>query len=272
LVDESGWIDFARFPHLAGLAEGSHFFGNASTVSADREYALPALATGRYPAWERPPTVDEYPQNLFTLLGSRFAFNVVEPFTKLCPRHLCQPGGEPRGRRLGTFVASLPGLVLTVALPDDWARGIPATATARRTLFERSGDDLDWRQQLEEHSFDPDWLAARFLAGLEDHPGAALHFLHTPLPDAPYRYLPSGLRYRPTAIHPDTRLVPDSVVDLEWAEIQGLQRQLMQIAFADALLGRIRASLESEGLFERALWMVTATRGTSLRPMTPRDP
>jgi hypothetical protein len=270
LVNESGQIDAARFPHLAALAEGSHFFGNASTVAADRVFALPALATGRYPAWERPPTVNEYPQNLFTLLGSRTAFNVVEPFTQLCPRSLCHPGGEPRELRLGSFFASLPGLVSAIGLPDDWARRIPATAKARRALFERRGDDPDGRQQLVEHRFDPDWLAARFLAGIEDHSGPALHFLHTSLPDSPYRYLPSGLRYRPTAIHPDTRLVPNSVVDLEWAEIQGLQRQLMQIAFADALLGRIRASLESAGLYERALWVVTATRGTSLRPRTPR--
>ncbi len=271
LVDEAGTIDAARFPHFAALAEDADFFDNATTVASDRAYALAALVTGRYPDWERPPTADEYPQNLFTLLGSHFAFNVVEPFTTLCPDALCGGIGISRSERLAWLAPILPGLALRVILPDDWADRIAAAAAAHRALnTNEEGAAPRWRQTQREHAYDANWLASSFLDRLVDRKGPALHFLHLALPDAPFHYLPSGLEYRPTPIHPDARMVPNARVDLEWAETQALQRQLLQMVYADTLLGRMRTQLEDEGLYDRALWIVTASRGSSLRPRTSR--
>ena len=51
---------------------------------------MPAILTGRLPPTGTVvPSVDDYPQNLFTMLGGALPFNVHEAVTALCPRSLC---------------------------------------------------------------------------------------------------------------------------------------------------------------------------------------
>jgi hypothetical protein len=55
--------------------------------------------------------------------------------------------------------------------------------------------------------------------------------------------------------------------------IEGYQRHLLQLAYADHLLGSLLARLRREGLFERALVVVTADHGSSFWPgASRRDP
>jgi hypothetical protein len=53
---------------------------------------------------------------------------------------------------------------------------------------------------------------------------------------------------------------------VDWAETQALQRHLLQVGYADTLLGQLLEKLEREGLFDRALVVVTADHGVSFRP------
>ena len=272
LLADAERIDRDWFPHFAALADEAHFFRNATTVAEATAYALPAIVTGLYPAWSRPATVAEYPQNLFTLLPETHAINVFEPYTRLCPADLCHGSRVRilRSERLARVFADLPFLYLQVVLPDDWARRVTAVNATSREIESPDADGEAWRQQLKTHRSDLNWMFSEFLARVVSSDRPALHFLHVSLLDGPPRYLPSGRRYHPTELHPSARPRTSDPRDSAWAETQALQRHLLQVGFADAFLGRLRSKLEAEGLYERALVIVTADHGVSFAPGLPR--
>jgi hypothetical protein len=268
LLGDAEHIDRGWFPHFAALADEAHFFRNATTVAETTVYALPAIATGLYPAWIRPATTAEYPQNLFTLLSETHAINVFEPYTWLCPLDLCYGGRVRilRSERLARVLANLPFLYLQVVLPDDWARRVTAINATWREIESPDTNGEAWRQQLRTHRSDLNWMFSEFLARVVASDRPALHFLHVSLLDGPPRYLPSGRSYHPTGAHPSARPRSADPRDNSWAETQALQRHLLQVAFADAFLGRLRSQLEAEGLYERALVIVTADHGVNFTP------
>jgi len=268
LLNDEALIDPRLFPHFAALAEESHFFRNATTVAQTPAYALPAIATGLYPAWVRPPTHAEYPQNLFTLLSETHAINVFEPRTWLCPSELCHGGRVelPRSERLARIFANLPFLYCHVVLPDDWARRLPAVNATWRNFESPQAEGEDWRQQLRTHRSDLHWVFSEFLARVEASERPALHFLHVDLHDGPYRYLPSGRSYRSAATPPEPRIHAADALAATWTQARSLQRHLLQVGFADAFLGRLREKLAAQGLYDRALVIVTADRGVSFAP------
>jgi hypothetical protein len=273
LLDDEQAIDSRWFPNFAAFARDAHFFRNATTVAETPIYALPALATGLYPAWRRPPTEAAHPQSVFKLLADTHAMNVIEPLTRLCPLSLCNGGRVqiPRSERLARIFAELPLLYLHVVLPDDWAQRLPSVNASLRRMESPETDGQAWRQELRTHRSDMDWVFSEFLADVVASDRPVLHFLHANLPGAPYRYLPSGLRYEPTGTHPDPRPRSADPRDAPWDAIQALQRHLLQVGFADAFLGRLRRKLESEGLYDRALVIVTADYGVSFAPGLPSD-
>ena len=207
LLDDAERIDRDWFPHFAALADEAHFFRNATTVAETTTYALPAIVTGLYPAWSRPATVSEYPQNLFTLLAETHAINVFEPYTRLCPAEFCHGSRVRilRSERLARVFSDLPFLYLQVVLPDDWARRVTAINATSREIESPDVDSEAWRQQLKTHRSDLNWMFSEFLARVIHSDRSALHFLHVSLLEGPPRYLPSGRRYHPTELHPSAR-------------------------------------------------------------------
>jgi hypothetical protein len=268
LLADAERIDRDWFPHFAALADEAHFFRNATTVAETTAYALPAIVTGLYPAWSRPATAAEYPQNLLTLLSETHAINVFEPYTRLCPTDLCYGGRVRilRSERLAQVFADLPFLYLQVVLPDDWAQRVTAVNATWREIESPDADGEAWRQQLRTHRSDLNWMFSEFLARVVTCDRPALHFLHVSLLDGPPRYLPSGRSYHPTGTLPSARPRSADSRDTSSAETQALQRHLLQVGFADAFLGRLRSKLEAEGLYERALVIVTADHGVSFTP------
>jgi hypothetical protein len=272
LLDESGAIDPRRFPHLAALAETAHFFRNATTVTETTEYAVPAIATGLYPMWDLPPTTDAYPQNLFTLLAETHELNVFEPLTRLCPPDLCVagPAEVPRAERWAGVLSDLAFVYAHAVLPPEWRRALPDVTSTWRDFARPDPDDPeDWHRRLRSRRGDMRWVFAEFLARVANRGRPALHFLHANVPHGPYKYLPSGVEYRPVPIHPNTRKHGGTPRDLDWAETQALQRHLLQVAYADALWGALRRRLEAEGLWDDSLVVVTADHGVSFKPGLP---
>ena len=242
LLDESGAIDRLRFPHFAALADEAYFFRNATTVAETTAFAVPAIATGLYPAWHKPPTTAAYPQNLFTLLAESHDLNVFEPLTKLCPRDLCVagPAEVPRAERLAGVFLDLITVTGHVVLPNDWTRGLPdVTSTWRNFAQPAPGDPKAWYRQLRSRRDDMRWVFSEFLARVVDRGRPALHFLHANIPHGPYKYLPSGVEYRTAAIHPNTRKHGGEPLDVEWVETQALQRHLLQVGYADRMWGAL---------------------------------
>ena len=73
LMDEQRQIDPIRFPNLARFAKESYWFRNATTVSDSTLLSVPAILSGLSPQLQEPriPTIADYPDTLFTLLGGK---------------------------------------------------------------------------------------------------------------------------------------------------------------------------------------------------------
>ncbi len=124
---------------------------------------------------------------------------------------------------------------------DEWIFGsLEATQPERfRTLMERLDDDPQEEQ--------------------------ALYFLHMLLPHVPYQYLPSGNVYPP----PDPeigRLPTQDTWGVASAPVEtGRQRHLLQLAYADSLIGDLVQELKDQGIYDDALVVLTADHGISFQ-------
>ena len=100
LLDENYEIGRGRYPNFAALSEQAHWFRNASTVSSQTTWAVPAIVTGQIPL-ERGavPTRRYYPDNLFTLLSARYDITVFGRFLKMCPPARCEYDLAVQGKR-----------------------------------------------------------------------------------------------------------------------------------------------------------------------------
>ncbi|HEV2773731.1 MAG TPA: sulfatase-like hydrolase/transferase [Thermoleophilaceae bacterium] len=284
LLDARGRIDARRLPSFAALASDATWFRNATTLSDQTTKAVPAILSGRRPraggsrssVSGELPIVADYPNNLFTMLGHRYRHNVSEEVTTLCPEDLC--GDTRRGGPLARTrsLASDLGLVyvhlllpeaLTERLPpvsDTWgdfggaggdAGGRGGERGARAEV--KAATEGDRAERLDE-----------FLAGVEGGPVPSLDFKHSMVPHAPWEYLPSGRRYRTGATEPVPGLVPASGTEPfhdDFLVEQAYQRHLLQVGYADRLLGRLLARLRDRGAYGRAAIVVVADHGVSFR-------
>ena len=259
LLDAHGRIDAARFPNFAALAAGSTWFANTSTVAEGTTHAVPAILTGRFPRAGEFPVYTDHRQNLFTLVGGASDLHVVDDETHLCPPKLC-PGleGSFSGRMRG--LAEDTGVVyLHQLLPDDLTGGIPSIANG-------------WDNFLRDASShrDPGKLDPAFVESLRPGRRDSLWYVHFMLPHSPWTYLPSG---RPYSIRQAPGWGPDEIWNGNQAAVdQYWQRHLLQLGYADRVLGRLVARLRRTGLYDRALVVVTADHGISFRAGQKRRP
>jgi len=84
---------------------------------------------------------------------------------------------------------------------------------------------------------------------------------HALLPHGPWVYLPSGQRSRPYGpeLLPGMQTIPGFYDD--YLTHHNQQRQLLQLGFADRMLGRVIARLKSQGMYDDTLIVVTADHG-----------
>ncbi len=194
--------------------------------------------------------VAEHPHNLFTLLGGRYAMNVHESVTRLCPEHLCAPtrralGVHPGLRGMLRDVASIWGDFADPAHADTPVfGGLGAEDTQAMTT------------------------ADRFLATLR--PGGSrprLDFLHVLLPHFPWHYLPTGQDYVALPGHTTGLHGQDWPSD----EIGALMRvrHLLQVQAADTFVGGVVARLRALGVYDDTLLVVTADHGVAFRGGAP---
>lgn len=99
----------------------------------------------------------------------------------------------------------------------------------------------------------------RWLRSVRATRGPTLFFKHVLLPHGPWRYLPDGRQF---ALHEP---IPDwgHAFSVPWVSAQKYQRHLLQLGFTDRLLGAALRRLKAEGLYERAVIVVTADNGES---------
>jgi Sulfatase len=259
LLDARGRIDAQRSPHFAQLASESRWFSRATTVAEGTTHAVPAILTGQLPRAGELPTYADHRQNLFTLLGGATELHVDDQETHLCPPSLC-PGLEGSfGSRAGTLAEDTGVVYLHQLLPDDLTGWIPSIA---------NGWDNFLRDASAHH--DPGRIDPGFVASLQPQQRPSLWYLHVMLPHSPWRYLPSGARYD---VPSTPAWGPDEVWNSNQAAVdQSWQRHLLQLGYADRVLGRLLARLKATGLYDRALLIVTADHGVSFRAGEKRRP
>ncbi len=265
LMNTKGLVNDVRFPGFARLARDSWWFRNASSVAQSTSYALPAILTGRYPDTPGPPMLRHYPENLFTYLGSGYEQRVVEILTRLCPPELnaARSAPAPLPTRMSSLVDDAFYVYLHIILPTDLAEGLPAIGATWRDFDGETDTDSD---NPRDHAADSAWVFDYFLGQISKSEVPRLYFVHLNIPHLPWKYLPSGAEYGPigASIYPHGVCGEHWCGD-EWESIQGWQRHLAQLVYADGLLERLIRRLEREHLWERSLVIVTSDHGVSFR-------
>ena len=269
LLDRDGAIDRTLYPHFAALADEATWFRNASAVSPITSSALPAILTGRYPVRGLLPTVDDHPENLFTLLGSRYRLEVIEPLTSLCPTSLCPVERPGVVAWLGAVLRDLRIVWLQTVLPEDLTRSLPPVTQSWADFAALEAPTFQdvWREQRrDDRRRSVEQFVARLGAGGGNRP--VLHFLHVLLPHEPWVYLPTGQRF---SFRPH---VPGLSSNSNWIDdprpvARNYQRHLLQVGYVDTILGDIVVRLRDAGTWDDALVVVVADHGASFRPGHP---
>lgn len=257
LMTRAGELDTTRYPSFARLARDATWYPNATTVHEWTSDAVPAILTGRVGRVSTLPTVDNYPENLFTLLGGSYSLKVREYATQLCPEVSCPAdGGSVVARGLDLFVDSF-RLLVSRNLPQSLSEQIVVVNNDIELQDDTALSIAGYDELLEEIGAGP--------AG-----DATLVYEHLLLPHAPYWLLPSGRRYDFAEM--DGWLPTEHWEDEPWLTLQGFQRHLLQVGYTDRMLGRLLDRLERTGLYDRSLVIVVGDHGASFRAAEGRRP
>jgi hypothetical protein len=269
LEDAHGNIDAGRFPNFARLARGSIWFRNMTTVSSTTTVAVPALLTGQQPNRGSLPIFQDHPNNLFTLLGSRYRLHVIETETSLCPKRLCKRKQPSAAKRLSSLYSDARTVYLHLIAPPALETRLAPIDESWENFGADTGGELEARVKPPKVNLRTFYIGRlqdfnRFLRDLRP-PGAvpALDYLHVLFPHGPWLYLPDG-RLRAVT----TPKAPGRTDEVWWNEElaeQAWQRHLLQVGFTDKLLGRFLARLHKTGLWDKALIVVTVDEGDSFR-------
>jgi hypothetical protein len=270
LQDREDRIDARRFPNFARLARNSTWVRNTTTLSSSTTVAVPVILTGNKPVPGALPIVQDYPNNLFTLLGQRYRLVVTETQTRLCPPRLCKRKRPPRAARLSSLYSDIRIVYLHLVAPPALEEALPTIDESWGNFEANTTIDLPTRTPLPRVDLRTFYKGRvrdfnRLIASLRD-PGKGpptLYFLHVLLPHAPWLYLPDG-RVRAVA----KTGAPGRTGERWWRSdlaLQAWQRHLLQAGFTDRLLGRFLDRLHRTGLWDKALIVVAADHGISFR-------
>ena len=269
LLDRDSQIDETLYPHFAELSRDASWFRNASAVGTLTVDALPALLSGNYPEQGRLPTAADYPSNVFTLLGSSYRVEGFEPLTRLCPETVCPQRRLPFLVWYASVLLDLSVVYQHIVLPEELTVTLPPMTENWKDFVANDNMGRRWRER---RTSDRRQIVHEFVESINvpdyrDRP--PFYFLHTLLPHEPWVYLPSGQRFstngNTVGLSPRSGRWSDDVV----AVARNYQRHLLQVRYADTLLGQVLDRLRTVGLYDDALVVVTADHGATFRPGFP---
>lgn len=263
LLDSERAIDRDLFPNFARLADDATWYRNTTTVANFSSEAVPAILDGNYPRPGSEPVTSDHPDNLLQLLGAA-GYDVVarEPITQLCGPPACVRGdaAESTGARWRTLASDGTMVWLHMTLPPGM-RGQLSPVTLTWADF-NDRDDGD----------EPTAAAAGprgLIASIRSRPEPTFYFLHATIPHSPWKYLPTGQRY--SFDNPAPGMIGRGKRTKRWGGDPWLvslsyQRHVLQTQFADHLLGELLDRLDSEGIYDDTLVVVTSDHGISFVP------
>lgn len=270
LLGKNEEIDAERFPNFYRLSQRSTWYRNASTVSDATNIAVPALLTGTIPIINGiekipRPSASLYPRSLFTLLGKTHSVHSAEAITDICPQTICAPKEIDNHDYLQSIFTLFDDTIvvfLHLLLPDEFRKHLPSMQknwggfNLIPTKNDFAGHFYGRKKPLE------------FSRSMRNSKGDDLHFIHLIMPHHPWTFYPSGKSY--------VSRKNSSLIGIEWnlkghewgqdttALKVGYQRQLLQIAYADRLLGIFLDDIEASGQFENSLLLVMSDHGANI--------
>lgn len=272
MLDAKGDIDATLFPNFAALAKQANWYPNGTGMSGYTPYAIPSILTGLVPRKRLAPSYVEYPDNLFTLLGKRYAINAFESISQLCPPRYCAEVVAGRSTGLRPLIGDTLDVALEIVSPrrpavregEDFAEQADANPSPAKGEL-APGFRLDEGKKNQ-----PDRMTA-FLDSIgrpSDKP--TLDFLHILLPHIPWRYLPSGLTYAEHGpAFPLGRAKEGDKFrrnEEPGALTVAKQRMLLQLVYTDGLVGQLVERMKTAGTWDKALLVITADHGAGLTP------
>jgi hypothetical protein len=262
LLNDDGAIDNERFPNFARLAAGGVVFENARSNYFNTHFALPSLVEGLADI-EPVRSYIQYggaDRALRPICGERVKCRGIRSYsTEESPRILAQ-----------LLISGAETLVPTPWQPvvNHPLGALAALVGVPTAIVDPSGLHL----MTETH-------ADRFLHDLEtEDPHGAIYLFHTLASHYPYMRNESGdIRSVPVNRRSDGPLA-EAGFTLQNAEVADVDvdgpgtladAYLDQVAYADAMLGRIMDQLEARGWLDEAILVVTADHG--VRPELVND-
>ena len=258
LMNEHNRINAERYPNFESLSKNATWYRNATTVADHTEFSLTAILTGLYPERLKLGVPKDYPNSIFTLFGGSYEMRVFESLTKMWVEPKEDEASEGIVDRLYETLKDLLFVYLQIVLPPEWSKGFPSVSQGWGNF---GADDNNSDQQR--YAFNnPSNQFKRFLNSINTENEATLYFIHLILPHRPWRYLPSGKDY---GLYPveGMDLQQESWADNEIQVLKGYQRHLLQVGFADRLLGQVIDRLESTKLYDKSAIIVAADHGIS---------
>ena len=267
LLRPDGSIDAARFPRFAELAARSTWFRNASTESTETFTSVPSILSGRR-GGDDVPSLRDYPDNLFTLVGDRYPVHRYETVTDLCPPDVCPP---PERGRLHRALADAAVVYGHRVLPEPLGARLPPVDAAWGGFLGDASEAPPASEELLDKGLE-EWVKEDFgavsglrgvLAGIDG--GPSLNVAHVLLPHQPWRLTPELV---PATHRSRTLDLPESpddpAFDRTVRELQ--QAHLLQVGAADTLVGELIDHLDEVGAWDDALVVVVADHGIDLSP------
>ncbi len=290
LMNSQTNVDAERFPNFAKLSKTATWYKNNTTLADGTWAGVPAILTGLRPAAVS-KQLTAYKQSVYTMLRASHRIKSIEALTPVCPNTICAPKPrDPTGKRLRALYDDLSVVTGKVLLPEQLAAKLPAIGATDGDFAGTSGA-TDEGKKL--RKINP---KARFLDSepIRDVSGAGfvndnlrqvaelqnsitgkgrppLYVMHTLIPHVPFRFGPNGEQYKP-----DGADAP-GLTDQTWTKNRyqvnvALQRFLIQAEYSDRVLGSIVTRMKQAGIWDKALFIITADHGISFRPGGSRRP
>jgi hypothetical protein len=245
LMNSREQIDAERFPNFARLARDATWFRNATTAHSYTKFSVPAIASGDRSKDEATTTPADHPTSIFTVFGRTHDFTVSAlPGTSyLCPTDLCPQNPSSLPQRYWGALRDMAYTSFPLVLPDAVALKLPKVSAAWR---------IPPKPQIES-----------FVRSIRAGKRPTLAFLHTLLPHDPYLFLPSGKRYPASIDGNPAQRARHRWTDAAWLVTQQQQRELLQVAFVDRLLGQLVDRLKRLGIYDEAAIAIVADHGVN---------
>jgi hypothetical protein len=262
LLDDDGEIDDA-FPAFARLAAKADWFRNATTLSDASHVAVPSILSGMEPEPGAGllPVASDYPANLFTTMAPTHDVYASERITELCPASVCSSDRAGLFTRSRQMVVDSGVVFAHIVLPEGVRERLPDISSQWGAFVDVGATgELTSEAGLERKRFEG------FVDALGSFEGPGLYFMHSILPHRPWVYSSDGTLYDEALVPGHDTTHPASWLGNEYLVSQGYERHRDQVQFADRLLGDVLDRLESAGLLDDSVVVVTADHGINFTP------